>query len=343
MSEHADDFIEISDPERLVASPKVSILMLTYNHEDYLPDAIDGVIAQCCDFGFELIIGEDASSDKTLSIALAYQARFPEKVRVIRSKFNVGMNANGKRIFSLARGDYVSFCEGDDFWCASDKLARQVELIEKDERVGIVHSDWTKAKMSNGHWVHNMRKSVHRRVASKRLEGDLFPTWHFPKILRTCTVLLRRETVRDFENSTLSKAQYRFGDSVLNAYVTSRYRVAYLPKVAAVYRVSPNSALRSGVRARVAFYRSALQFDTDARAFFSGERDYRPDYRWESAASLLVWGLRACDLGAVKDAIFDFAENFTFLGFLRVGLRTCAMRIPTLRRQAREVPGTVRT
>jgi len=335
MPECEHSFVEISDARRLVAAPKVSVLMLAYNHGGYLSEAIEGVVTQSCDFGFELIIGEDASSDDTLSIALAYQLRFPEKIRLIRSLSNAGMNENGRRILSLARGEYVSFCEGDDFWCAPDKLARQVELIESDESIGIVHSDWIKTKLIDGRWMYDFRKSVHRRVAPRLLVGNLFPTWHFPKILRTCTVLLRREIVSQFGESELSKGKYRFGDSVLSAYVTSRFKVAYLPKVTAVYRVSPNSALRSGSKARVSFYRSALQFDTDARCYFSERGGYLPDYRWETAASLLLWGIRAGDIRAVRDAIIDFWEHFTLIDFVRVGCRTLAMRIPTLRRQVR--------
>ncbi|MGN6228565.1 MAG: glycosyltransferase [Dyella sp.] len=335
MPECEHSFVEISDAQRLVVAPKVSVLMLTYNHGDYLSEAIEGVVAQNCNFDFELIIGEDASVDDTLSIALVYQLRFPKIIRVIRSLSNAGIKENGKRICSLARGEYVSFCEGDDFWCAPDKLARQVELIEGDESIGIVHSDWIKTKLIDGRWIHDFGKSVHRRVPARLLVGNLFPTWHFPKILRTCTVLLRREALSQFGESVLAKGEYRFGDSVLNAYVTSRFKVAYLPKVTAVYRVSPNSALRSGSKARVAFYRSALQFDTDARLYFSERGDYLPDYRWETAASLLLWGIRAGDIRAVMDAIADFWEHFTFIDFVRAGFRTLAMRIPTLRRQVR--------
>lgn len=332
-----EGFVEIRDTERLIAAPKVSVLMLTYNHGDYLSEAIEGVVAQCCDFGFELIIGEDASTDHTLSIALAYQARFPSLIRVIRSMSNAGMNENGRRILSLARGKYVSFCEGDDFWCAPHKIARQVALIEMDESIGVVHSDWVKAKLVRGKWEYDIRKSVHRRVAPRLLSGNLFPTWHFPKILRTCTILLRRDTVNELGESGFAKGEYRFGDSVLNVYVTSRFKVAYLPEVTAVYRISPNSALRSGSAARVAFYRSALQFDTDARRYFAERSDYLPDYRWETAASLLVWGLRARDIHAAKDAIVDFYRHFTFIDFLKTGLRILAMRVPTFWRQSRKI------
>lgn len=331
---------EISDTDQLVKDPLVSVLMITYNHAAYLAEAIRGVVEQECDFPFELVIGEDASTDDTLSVAIEYQKRFPKIIRIVHSTANVGMNENGKRVFDLARGKYVSFCEGDDFWCAPDKLARQVELIERDERVGIVHSDWTRTRLIRGEWVHDSRKSVHRRVPPRLLEGDLFPTWHFPKILRTCTVLLRRDTFQALAQSGLAKSEYRFGDCVLNAFVTSQFRVAYLPKVTAVYRISPDSALRSGSRARVDFYRSALQFDSDARRYFEGRARYRSGFRWDSAAGLLVWGLRARDSRAVLDALGDFARHFSLLDFFRTGIGTCALRIPTLRRQPRAACGT---
>lgn len=328
--------IEIVDADELVSDPLVSVLMITYNHGAFLAEAIRGVVEQECDFPFELIIGEDASTDDTLSVAVEYQKRFPKIIRVVHSIANVGMNENGKRVFDLARGKYVSYCEGDDFWCAPDKLARQVELIERDERVGIVHSDWTKARLVRGRWLHDSRKSVHRRVPLRLLEGDLFASWHLPKILRTCTVLLRRDTVQALVQSGLAKTEYRFGDCVMNAFVTSQFKVAYLPKITAVYRISPNSALRSGSKARVYFYRSALQFDSDARRYFDGRARYRSGFRWDSAAGLFIWGLRARDFRAVLDALGDFTKHFTLLDFIRAGINTCALRIPTLRRQSRE-------
>lgn len=329
---------EVSDPTRLTANPLVSVLMITYNHAEYLGEAIEGVVNQRCDFPFELVIGEDASTDETLQVALEYQRRFPELIRVVRSDRNVGMNPNAVRIFERARGKYVSYCEGDDFWCAPDKLARQVALIEADEDVGIVHSDWAKARLQGDTWVYDLHKSVHRRVPDRLLAGALFPTWHFPKILRTCTILLRKATVQALLSSELVKGEYRFGDCILNAFVTSRWKVAYLPAVTAVYRISPNSALRSGAKARVSFYESSLQFDTAARRYFVGRASYGAGYRWDSAAGLLVWGVRACALGAVKVAVRDFYLHFTLGEFLAVGCRTIAMRLPTLRRQSRDVP-----
>tara|TARA_R110000850_G_scaffold213377_1_gene339359 strand:- start:11541 stop:12560 length:1020 start_codon:yes stop_codon:yes gene_type:complete len=331
--------LETSDELRLVPSPHVSVLMITYNHAAYLAEAIEGVLKQQCDFTFELLIGEDASTDSTRQVALEYQKRYPEIIRVIYSSENVGMNANSRRIFEKARGKYVAYCEGDDFWCTQDKLARQVALLESDEEIGIVHSDWTRAYPKDGQWTYDFTKSVHCRVATKHLSGHLFKTWYYPKILRTCTILLRRKTVSDWYASGLMDTRYHFGDSVLSAYITQRWRVGYIPAVMAVYRVSPNSALRSGAKVRVAFYQSSLHFDTAAQEFFSrtGAR-YHSGYRWESTAGLLIWGLRARDFSAAKSALIDFWQHFSLISFIRTGIHSVSMRLPTLRRQPRRIP-----
>lgn len=330
--------LETSDPDRLVAEPLVSVLMITYKHAAFIGQAIEGVVAQQCDFPFELIIGEDASQDATLAIALDYQRRFPHIVRVIHARANVGMNANGSRIFARARGEFVAFCEGDDYWCSPHKLARQVDAIRSDARVGIVHADWVRSRCRNGIWTHNYRKSVHAHVPLRLLQGDLFATWHFPKILRTCTILLRRSTVIEMAASGLARREYKFGDSVLSAYVTSKWRVAYVPEVVAVYHESPNSALRSGAGSRVGLYKSALEFDDDARAYFAGRAAYGDGYRWEISVALLLWSMRARDGRSAWAALRDLWRHFGPWRFVVVGCRAIAMRWPTLRRQPRVLP-----
>lgn len=321
---------EISCAQSLVENPRVSVLMITYNHAKYLAEAIEGVVQQVCAFPLELIIGEDASRDETLRIALEYQRRYPQIIRVVHSATNVGMNANSLRIFERARGEFVAYCEGDDYWSARDKLARQVDLMERDDGIGIVHTDWARARFHNGHWIVDSRRSAHSRIPSKYLVGDLFQTWYLPKLLRTCTILLRRSTMRAWYDSGLMDPGYPFGDSVLSAWITSQSRVGYVPAVTAIYRVSPGSALRSGAEARVRFYRASLRFDDVARSFFAGLERYPSGYRWESLSALLVWGLRAGDVSAATFALREFTRYFTIGQFLAVGWKSVCMRLPSI-------------
>ena len=324
--------LETSDPAQLVAAPLVSVIMTTYNHSAYLAEAIEGVLAQQAPFAFELLVGEDCSTDDTRAIALAYQERHPSRVRVITSAGNVGTHANIRRLFALARGRFVAFCEGDDYWCAADKLARQVELLQADAGIGAVHSDWTRTHWRDGRWQVDRGRSVHGHVPARLLEGEVFSTFYYPKLLRTCTSMYRREVLeRCF--ATIGRKKYRFNDTVMAAYVTSAWRVGYLPRVTAVYRLSPGSALRSGVRARMAHLRSGMEFDTDLRQHFRDRPDYPTGYRLESSVGMLLWALLARDGAVVREALADLRAHFGPVGFVRDAWKSVRMRLPTWRRQ----------
>lgn len=104
--------------------------MLAYMHEAFLRQAIEGVLAQETDFPIELVIGEDNSRDRTREIALEYQSKHPDIIRVIISETNVGMHENCRRTFAACRGSYIALCEGDDFWTDSRKLQMQCSYLE---------------------------------------------------------------------------------------------------------------------------------------------------------------------------------------------------------------------
>jgi glycosyltransferase involved in cell wall biosynthesis len=333
-----DGQIETSSAECMVRAPLVSVLMITYNHAEYLAESILGVVSQVCEFPIELIIGEDASTDATRSIALDFQKRYPETIRVVHSSANVGMIANSRRIFALARGEFVAYCEGDDYWCSKRKLSLQVEALRANPRAAVVHSDWVRSKPDGNAWNVEWRKSVHGRIPLRLLQGEIFATFHYPKILRTCTTLHRRDSIAEFLASPLASKRYRFGDTVRTAYQTSRWQVAYVPAVTAVYRESAGSALRSGKLARLSFLLSCLEFDEDARAFFKDRKDYPAGYRWETSVGLLVKALLARQYDTARLALRDIRAHFSVIGFLKTGLETVAMRMPTLLRHERIVP-----
>ena len=127
--------IEESNPSRLVGSPLVSVLIITYNHEAYIEKAIEGVLQQRCPFPYEILIGEDASTDETRSVCLRLQKEYPDRIRIIASEANVGWQRNFLRVWHRTRGKYVALCEGDDYWTCPEKLLRQVQLLEETPRV----------------------------------------------------------------------------------------------------------------------------------------------------------------------------------------------------------------
>ena len=111
-------------------APKVSVLMLTYNHSRFVARAVQSVMDQETSFSYELLIGDDASDDGAGTILNCFQKVHPN-VTVIRSDRNRGMYHNLAQIYYRARGEYIAFLEGDDFWISPDKLETQVRHLEE--------------------------------------------------------------------------------------------------------------------------------------------------------------------------------------------------------------------
>lgn len=180
----------------LHATPLVTVLMLAYNHESTIVQAIESIVEQSCKFSFELLIGEDCSTDKTLEICKQYQEKYSQIIRLITSDKNVGMHKNFARLWHRARGKFIAMCEGDDFWIDEKKLDRQVawmkahpgyamcgtytEIIEKKSK-----NKWQKcgqirpAKEKSRYTVADLIPSYSFHFSSILLkkEGIFFPAW----------------------------------------------------------------------------------------------------------------------------------------------------------------------
>lgn len=110
----------------------VSVCMITYNHENFIKEAIDGVLMQKCNFNFELVIGEDSSSDMTRRMCLDYAISNPT-INLLTTEKNIGVMRNLIRTLMACNGKYIAICEGDDFWIDPLKLQKQVDFLEQNQ------------------------------------------------------------------------------------------------------------------------------------------------------------------------------------------------------------------
>ncbi len=111
----------------------VSIIMLTYNHEKYIAEAIKSVLAQNTIYRYELLIGDDNSSDNTREIICEYAQRYPEIIRPFFHQKNMGCTANLLYIYKQVSGKYIAYIEGDDKWIFDTKLQQQIDFLEKNK------------------------------------------------------------------------------------------------------------------------------------------------------------------------------------------------------------------
>lgn len=114
--------------------PLISVCIITYNHERYIRQCLEGVLMQKTNFRFDVIVGEDCSTDGTRRIVEEFEARYPDIIKPIYHKRNVGGARNGYEFcYPQLTGKYVAICEGDDYWTDPDKLQRQVDFLEQNE------------------------------------------------------------------------------------------------------------------------------------------------------------------------------------------------------------------
>lgn len=121
---------------------KVSVLMPTYNHANYISQSIDSFLQQCCDFDIELIVGDDCSTDGTREIVEGYVAKYPEKIILISSNTNRGLLRNYKSVIERAKGDYFAILESDDYWIDSQKLQKQIDFLERNKEYGLINTSY---------------------------------------------------------------------------------------------------------------------------------------------------------------------------------------------------------
>lgn len=117
---------------------KVSVGVITYNHEKFIAQAMESVLMQVTDFDYEIVVGEDFSSDKTRMILDEYYQRYPEKIKLIYRDENVGLKRNFVDLLKNCKGKYIAVLSGDDYWTDGQKLQRQYEFLEKHPMYALI-------------------------------------------------------------------------------------------------------------------------------------------------------------------------------------------------------------
>lgn len=149
--------------------PLVSICCITYNHENYIRNAIEGFLIQKTDFPFEIIIHDDASTDSTANIIKEYEKKFPDLIKPIYQIEN--QHSKGRKAtpiaFKAARGKYIALCEGDDYWIDPLKLQKQITEMKNHQNCYIsFHPAIIK-------WSNERRNDILKGFYSK--ESMIFP------------------------------------------------------------------------------------------------------------------------------------------------------------------------
>jgi glycosyltransferase involved in cell wall biosynthesis len=248
---------EISDVTTLVKDPMVSVRMVTYNHAPYISQAIEGVLRQRTHYPYELIIGEDCSTDTTRKIVLEYQRKHPHIIRVITSACNVGAKRNCWRIDNALRGRYVAFCDGDDYWHHPQKLQKQVDYLETHRNVGLVHSGMDFASMQSPARRARRRAWAYYRSVLADKKNLFLEIMLCRYRLGTSSVCVRRDLFESVTNSdpeVYQSDRFVLSDLALWLDFSRRTQFHFFDESLATYRILSESASRSKDPAKVKNY-----------------------------------------------------------------------------------------
>lgn len=119
---------------------KVSIICIAYNHEHFIEEAIKSFLMQKTNFKFEVLIHDDASTDKTAEIIRKYEKEYPDIIEAlyqIENQYSKGKVIGKEFLIPRAKGKYLAICEGDDYWTSPDKLQKQYDVLEAHPEIDI--------------------------------------------------------------------------------------------------------------------------------------------------------------------------------------------------------------
>ncbi len=260
--------------------PKVSVIVLTYNQEKLIGRTLDSILAQKCDFPFEIIVGEDCSTDGTLAVCRDYEARYPGIIRLFANNPNKGLLDNYYDCILQARGEYLADCGGDDFWIDPYKLQKEADILDSDPEITIVHTAWQYYDEPTGITRPSRAEVYHNQYLKLVSEkGELFlpilNDIHGP-LIHLCTAMFRRDALMKCytaDTSLFRDKQFMCEDLQITSSLSRDGKVAYIPDVTLSYSVGKPSVMsRGNMEKTFRFYMSTIKL-----LYYIQEQNHLPD------------------------------------------------------------------
>jgi glycosyltransferase involved in cell wall biosynthesis len=213
---------------------KLSIVMITYNHERFIAQALSSILKQHVNFNFEIIVADDCSTDGTRAIVKNFHGRYPDKIIPLLRERNLGAMRNFKETLATCRGQYVAVLEGDDYWTCSDKVQKQVDFLDghPDHAVCCARALFVDETVTGHSFVAPVIPAGSYTIR------DLFDQ----NLVVTCTVMYRWGLVGSLPDWVLS---LKMADWPLHILVGRSGKIRLLDEVMSVYRIHPGGAWSS--------------------------------------------------------------------------------------------------
>lgn len=250
--------------------PLLSVCIVTYNQDNYITDVLEGAIQQRTNFPFEIVIGEDSSTDDTRRICEDYACKYPNIIRLLPSfGSNLGLNQNMLRTYRACSGKYIAYLEGDDHWITYDKLQKQVDILEQNEDIVLVHTNCKLWNVKTGEFTDKMIRFEGECVREKKsgIEGIIAEYEGHFRHMKTSTCVYRKSTfdeILEEDEYAYSNPDFPTQDFQLFQDMAYRGRFAFIDEDTTVIALSETISVSSDplkqLKFRIGFNKIGLYY-----------------------------------------------------------------------------------
>ncbi|MGM9816658.1 MAG: glycosyltransferase family 2 protein [Lepagella sp.] len=319
---------------------EISVIVVTYNQEDSIARTLDSILSQRLDAEYEIVIGDDASTDATGDICQDYARRFPDKICYLRRPHNLGVVDNYFDCIRRARGNWIADCAGDDVWVDDTKLQSQLDVVREYSDVSMVATDWMCRDSQTGALSRHDNALPPRGVEFYPPDTLLTDIVTQRRMVHLCTALYSRDLIIDFADrhpSLCVDREFACEDLQIILAMAHAGRVVILPQVTLHYSIGHDSVshrndpdqmfeyARRVVRQSLMLQRHFKVSGEEVREFNSRKIEY--------LASLAF----RCDRRSNREVVARFIKQYDITPTLKTRIYLWLMSSPFTQRLARKI------
>lgn len=243
-----------------MTNPDVSVIVVTYNQRNTITRTLDSILCQNTEnVTYEIVIGDDDSTDGTREVCSDYADRYPDIIRLLPKVPNKGIVKNYRDAFIACRGRYIADCAGDDAWLDSGRMATQVRYLDTHPDVVIVHGDWREVTSDGYCAAHRRPYGMDGTLMSVDGQELIEPllAHYTPITLHLSTAMYRRSTLLEAMRKNpdvVFDPAFGCEDMPLTAALLSCGKVAYIPGEVLAYTVGHTSVSNPANAAKSLMY-----------------------------------------------------------------------------------------
>lgn len=221
--------------------PKISVAVITYNQEETIRQTLDSILCQKGDFDLELVIGEDCSTDETLTICQMYAKQYPNTIKLLSGPHNLGITANYFRTLQACTGGYIGDIAGDDYYCNEFALEKQMRYLQAHSETGVIGANGYRFYVRSGQKIEGLNPIITAET-SRAKEFYFSQDYRGGVYIKPVGIMIKREMLDYIDFDEILRRKLPVEDYPMQAIWSQYTKFACLPDLLVTYRIYSDSA-----------------------------------------------------------------------------------------------------